>query len=127
MANSPQYRNPSGKGCEAPVDEIRWRPEKDGTRTCPWCGSLHPDDFLDIVWRYTQREEGYSFSTTDKGWYKFYANRPGVSNAGDGGIKFYGMHLPVDKRDEARAAIELACVVQAAEWQERMKQWRTGG
>lgn len=87
-------------GCDNPT----WRDEKDGTRTCSYCGSLHPQDFLDIVWRYTHGEEGYEFSTTDKGWYKFYANRPGVRNAGDGGIKFYWRHTPKDMEEEIRAA-----------------------
>lgn len=62
------------------------------------------------MWRYAQREEGYHFSTTTKGHYKYYGNRPGVRNAGDGGIKFYGVHLPESQEDEFRAAIELALV-----------------
>jgi|SRR5579871_5547015 len=78
--------------------EATWRDEPDGTRTCSYCGSLHPDDFLDIMQHYAAGEEGYRFSTTSKG-YKAYGNRPGVRNAGDGGIKFYTAHLPDDRTE----------------------------
>jgi len=99
----------------------RWRPEKDGSRTCTHCGSLHPDDFIDVMWRYSHREEGYSFGTTTKG-YKLYGNRPGVVNAGDGGIKFYSDHLP-DDRSEFDAAYDLARVHHDFLWDEQKKRW----
>lgn len=105
--------------CKQPADELPWSTEKDGSRTCPHCGSLHPDDFLDIVWRFGRDEEGYHFSTTDKGWYKFYANRPGLVSALDGGIKFYGEHMPDDKMDEARTAIDFAIKRQQLNWENR--------
>lgn len=87
--------------------DTKWRPEKDGSRTCGFCGSLHPADFIDIMWKFSQGEEGYSFSTTTKG-YKRYGNRPGVVNAGDGGIKFYMNHATPEFRDEFGAAHEVA-------------------
>lgn len=96
------------RGCE---HETTWRSEKDGTRTCSHCGSLHPEDFEDILYRYAAREDGYSFSTTTKGGWKYYANRPGVRNAGDGGIKFYGNHATDEWRDRINAALQLAMPV----------------
>lgn len=76
-----------------------WRKHANGDRVCSYCGSLHPEDFKDILERYANGEEGYRFSTTDKG-YKFYANRPGVPNATEGGIKFYTPHLPIEGTPE---------------------------
>lgn len=93
-------------GCEV---DTKWRDEKDGTRCCSFCGSLHPDDFIDIMYRYVAREEGVKFSTTTKG-YKLYGNRAGVQNAGDGGIKFYTNHIPKDDT-EFLAAYQLAIAV----------------
>lgn len=87
--------------------DTKWRTEKDGTRTCAYCGSLHPEDFTDIMWRYSQHEEGYSFGLTSKG-YKRYGNRPGVLNAGDGGIKFYLNHATPEYHQEFEAAHEVA-------------------
>lgn len=91
-------------GCEI---DTKWRTMPDGSRTCSYCGSLHPEDFTDIMWRYSQREEGYDFGMTDKG-YKDYGNRPGVQNAGQGGIKFYGNHCVAPWADELYAARSLA-------------------
>jgi len=71
----------------------RWRTEPNGDRTCSYCGSLHPDDFAAILEGYSKGEPGFRFGTTDKA-YKRYGNRPGVQNAGHGGIKFYTWHLP---------------------------------
>jgi hypothetical protein len=102
-------------GCEV---DTKWRDMPDGTRTCSHCGSLHPADFTDIMWRYSQREEGYEFSRTDKS-YKDYGNRPGVKNASEGGIKFYGNHCTSDIADELYAARELALVRYRAEMTER--------
>ncbi|RWX72567.1 hypothetical protein [Mesorhizobium sp. M2A.F.Ca.ET.039.01.1.1] len=68
-----------------------WRKQPNGDRTCSFCGSLHEDDFLEIIDAYARGEPGYSFDPTTKG-YKRYAHRPGVQNASQGGIKFYGWH-----------------------------------
>lgn len=91
-------------GCEV---NTTWRTEPDGSRTCAYCGSLHPEDFTDIMWRYSQREEGYSFDRSTKN-YKDYGHRPGVQNAMQGGIKFYGNHCVTPWVDELYAARELA-------------------
>lgn len=100
-----------GPGADSPFKppfngEAHWRTEDNGDRTCSYCGSLHPDDFLDIMQRYAAGEEGYTFSLTDKS-YKVYAKRPGVVNASMGGIKFYGAHA-VEEDDPRRAEHEAA-------------------
>lgn len=104
------------RGCEY---ETTWRTEKDGTRTCTYCGSLHPEDFVDILYGYIERKEGYYFSTTDKGGWKYYANLPGCRNAGDGGMKFYGNHATDEWRERVEAALGLAIPVFRAQMQER--------
>lgn len=101
--------------CNGTAATWDWGP--DGARTCSHCGSLHPDDFIDIMYRYAQRETGFSFSTTSKG-YKLYGNRPGVVNAGQGGIKFYTYHLPKDDT-EFMAAYQLAIIVYRDEMTKR--------
>lgn len=102
-------------------DTTQWRRQKDDTLTCSYCGSLHPDDFMTIMDSYIQGLEGFAFSTTTKG-YKLYGHRPGTSNAGDGGIKFYSDHLPED-RDEFLALLELAVIRQDYNWQIRRKDY----
>lgn len=96
----------------------QWRIEKDGSRTCPHCGSLHPDDMIDIMYRYVAGEEGYHFDLTTKR-YKLYGNRPGVQNAGDGGIKFYTNHITDEVRTEFEAAYALAVPVYRMKFKER--------
>ena len=88
------------------------------------CGSLHPDDFVDIMHRFANGEEGYYFSTTTKN-YKLYGHRPGTTNAGEGGIKFYSEHLPKD-RSEFAAIYELAVIRQQYNWSIATKQLREG-
>ncbi len=102
---------PRGAGPDSPFQppfngEMEWEKRPNGDRCCSYCGSLHPDDFLDIMQRYAAGEEGYHFGLTDKS-YKVYVSRPGVRNAGDGGIKFYGHHA-VSKDHPDRAAHEAA-------------------
>lgn len=55
-------------------------------RTCSFCGSLHPDDFMEQV------RSGVEIGPTDKS-YKAYVG-------GSGGAKFYYQHLSVDQRQE---------------------------
>lgn len=70
-----------------------WEVEPNGDRTCSYCGSLHPDDFTEIIEGYAEGKEGFHFDLSTKA-YKRYAHRPGVKNATEGGIKFYAHHLP---------------------------------
>lgn len=113
---------PRGQGPDSPFKppfngEAEWRTEPNGDRTCSYCGSLHPDDFLDILRRFAAGEPGYRFELTTKS-YKVYANRPGVQNASQGGIKFYGHHaVPVE--DPQRAEHENAFRAAIAKCRER--------
>lgn len=108
-----------GPGPDSPFNapfngEAEWKSQPNGDRTCSYCGSLHPDDFLDIMQRYAAGEEGYHFGLTDKA-YKVYANRSGVQNASHGGIKFYGAHA-VPEGDPKRAEHEAAWTAAVAKY-----------
>lgn len=112
---------PRGAGPDSPFKapmngEMTWRAEANGDRTCSYCGSLHPDDFLDIMRRYAAGEVGYCFGLTDKS-YKVYANRAGVQNASQGGIKFYGHHA-VAEDDPRRADHEAAWTAAVTKYRE---------
>lgn len=69
-----------------------WRKEPNGDRCCSYCGSLSEEGLVEIMEKFVAGEPGYKFEHTTKS-YKVYANRPGVSNAGQGGIKFYMVHV----------------------------------
>lgn len=111
--------------CQNPT----WRVEANGDRCCDHCGSLHPEDFMEILGKWIEGEPGYKFETTTKGHYKYYANRPGVQNAGQGGIKFYGEHL-TPPHDELfwglRPLINARLKAQTENLMERMKQGKFG-
>lgn len=114
---------PRGPGADSPFKapmngEMTWRTEPNGDRCCSYCGSLHPDDFLDIMQRYAAGEEGYHFDLTTKS-YKVYARRPGVQNASQGGIKFYGHHA-VPEGHADRAAHEAAWAAAVAKYRSDM-------
>lgn len=96
--------------------EDEWLVKPDGTRTCSFCGSLHPADMIEIMHEFSRGMEGFQFSTSDKP-HKYYAKRPGVQNASEGGIKFYGWHLREDDA-EFRAVEHMAL----ARYQLRMDQ-----
>ncbi len=83
----------------AGVHSDHWRKMPSGDRTCSYCGSLHEDDFFEIVEAYADGREGYSFDPSTKP-YKKYASKPGVSNASEGGIKFYGWHADLTEGPE---------------------------
>lgn len=68
-----------------------WLTETNGDRTCSCCGSLHEDDFRQILHAFIDGKQGYVFKTTDKP-DKVYASRPGVNNPRQGGTKFYLQH-----------------------------------
>ncbi len=90
---------------------VHGKPEKDkdywerfktnGNRVCSYCGSLHPEDFLELVKQCANEQEDATYQSSiriepsDKS-YKIYVHQPGVRNAHEGGIKFYTQHLPRD-------------------------------
>jgi hypothetical protein len=69
-----------------------WDVGPDGNRTCSFCGSVHPDDLMEIC-RKTIVDERYGVEGTTKS-YKVYVRSPGVRNAAEGAIKFYTWHAP---------------------------------
>lgn len=61
-------------------------------RTCSFCGSMHPQDFMAFLQRVIDEGDDVRLERSDKR-YKIYLHRPGISNAFDGAIKFYTQHL----------------------------------
>src|SRR5690349_1137501 len=57
-----------------------------GVRSCSYCGSVHPDDFMQAI------KDGVEIGPTDKS-YKTYMHGPGF-----GGAKFYLQHLSEDQK-----------------------------
>ncbi len=79
-----------------------WREMPNGDLTCSYCGSWETQQFLN--WCETATEGTLEFV---KG-YKFYIRRDGVSNAGDGAIKFYTPHLTREEGNANQAMINKA-------------------
>lgn len=77
-------------GREAEALPDTWDMGPDGNRTCSYCGSIHPDDLMEVC-RRTIDDPQYSVDGTDKS-YKVYVRIPGVRNASEGAIKFYMHH-----------------------------------
>ena len=59
---------------------------QDGKHSCSYCGSIHPDEFMQAV------ADGVEIGPTDKS-YKAYMSGPGFSHA-----KFYFQHLSVEQK-----------------------------
>jgi hypothetical protein len=78
-------------GGDKPLPDT-WDMEPDGNRTCSYCGSIHPDDLMEIC-RKALVDERYGIEGTTKS-YKVYVQQPGVRNAAEGAIKFYMHHAP---------------------------------
>jgi hypothetical protein len=75
-----------------------WDIGPDDNRTCSYCGSIHPDDLMEIC-RKALTDEAYAVEPSTKR-YKVYLRQPGVSNAGEGAIKFYMHHAPANPSNE---------------------------
>ena len=80
--------NPDGYGDGTDTPDL-WASRR-GRTACSYCGSLHPDAFMEIA-----RTGAQELGPTDKN-YKVYV---GGANAGDGG-KFYLQHLTANQRRE---------------------------
>lgn len=86
-------------------DPDRWDTNVYGDdRTCSYCGSWHPDDFLAFLIDAADPEKQLSYIEHSTKNYKIYIHRPGISNASQGAIKFYKWHLPEDI-DEATQSL----------------------
>lgn len=97
--------------------KARWNWGPDGNRTCSHCGSIHPDDLMTIC-RKAIVDDRYSIDGTTKS-YKVYVRQPGVRNASEGAIKFYGWHAS-DKAGEAEhQLLKHAMQVSAERFQKR--------
>jgi hypothetical protein len=98
-----------------------WDIGPDGNRTCSYCGSIHPDDLMAIC-RKTLTDDRYGVEGTDKS-YKVYVRQPGISNAGDGAIKFYMAHAPkhptTDQQELFSAAVRVTNERFEAQWKQR--------
>src|SRR5688572_23409896 len=108
-----------------PAEEILdgWNIAPNGDKTCSYCGSLSEEDFIDILEKYSAGEPGYHFETTTKG-YKWYAQRPGVKNASEGGIKFYSAHIQNDDPIKGEHNLEVyskAVLTLEKNWREKAK------
>lgn len=97
-----------GSRNHTPITDFKcdcWQREPNGDLTCTFCGSLSEDDLAEILAHFADGDPGYHFEPSTKG-YKVYANRPGVMNASEGGIKFYGWHVNASHPDyEKRNAL----------------------
>lgn len=83
--------NPNAFNGHLPTPD-RWDIGPDGFRTCSYCGSLHWDDFMQIV-RIATKDDRYRVEPSTKR-YKIYVSQPDVRNASEGAIKFYTAHAP---------------------------------
>lgn len=103
-----------------------WDMGPDGNRTCSWCGSVHPDDFMKIC-RAALTDPEYDVSMSDKR-YKAYVRVPGVVNASQGAIKFYMHHAPAEPSDEEQRVFAEALRVcrqrEDLRWQEMKMRMR---
>lgn len=88
-------RAESWAGATDEAEPDTWDRGPDGNRTCSYCGSLHLDDFLELVRRCAEGDEAVRIEPSDKR-YKIYVNQKGVRNAGEGAIKFYTQHLTTE-------------------------------
>lgn len=56
-------------------------------KVCNFCGGMHPERFIEIL-----DEFGLDILDHSDKRYKIHIHRPGVTNAGHGGIKYYRWH-----------------------------------
>lgn len=81
-------RSEGGPGRSIAKDGDHWDKFPDGKRTCSYCGSLHPDDMLQLM-----EEHGLSCIDPSDKRYKWYLSSPvRAVNASLGPIKYYRMH-----------------------------------
>jgi hypothetical protein len=81
-------------------------------RVCTFCGSLHPDDFIELCKEAIDPDSDTRVSTGKVG--KWYIHRKSVQNASFGGIKFYAYHCE-DKETEGRINSVLREAIKASE------------
>lgn len=92
-----------------------WRRRPNGDLVCSYCGSLHPDLFLKFCQNVIDNP-GLTccfVERTTKN-YKFYLHGPRGLNAGEGAIKFYMQHAPLNPDDNSRYDAEFIGVLNRA-------------
>ena len=103
---------PSRLAQRGPGESDYWFKVSNGHQ-CSYCGSMHPDDFIKHCNKVIGGEVGFGLEkATNKD--KIYLSTPGVSNAHDGCIKFYGYHIPVSSVDPNKRDGEFLNVVNSA-------------
>lgn len=103
-----------------------WDIEKNGDRTCSFCGSLHPSDFEKCIELCLSDVEKCQIDPSYKG-YKIYVRRPEIHNAGDGGIKFYTQHcrgLSKKHCEEIQPQLNKAIRLSKQRWESYIKKRR---
>lgn len=81
-----------------------WDVRANGDRCCSFCGSLHPEDYMRLMRDACDDTSETHIERATGKTYKFYVHQKDVSNALDGGIKFYVWHISSDAwADEANA------------------------
>ena len=95
-------------GPNSPDGTDQWRVMPNGDRTCSFCGSLHPDDFLALCKLAGEEGADVRIVPTDKD-YKVYVHRNNVANAIEGGMKFYKWHVvaPVTEKQSSICALAM--------------------
>lgn len=98
-----------------------------GDRVCSFCGSIHPADFERFLDRVIEDPDvNVRLEQSDKQ-YKVYLHRPGVSNAGQGAIKYYKQHTrQLDDKSVARLQSKYARAfdVSRDKWQQWLGEFR---
>ncbi len=85
----------------------RWLKHPNGDLYCSYCGSMHPDRVMEIAQKILDGDLTIKFSPTDKG-YKVYVRQPNVSDASEGGIKFYSQHTTQENSQQWLAILNKA-------------------
>ncbi len=84
----PRRSEPGQFGHGIENEDYWYRRKKD--RTCSYCGSMHPEDFNQVLLRVIT-DPACTIDISDKP-YKIYINRPEVHNSDDGALKYYTQH-----------------------------------
>lgn len=98
--NQPNKINPNEHMCPLRAGDFmsgrfpgpdRWD-KRGNDRVCSYCGSMHPDEFLECVKKAADGVDGVELDVADRR-HKIYIHRPGITNADGGAIKFYIAHF----------------------------------
>lgn len=81
-------------------EKFRWLRESNGDRTCEFCGSWHPDEFIAFLDKVIETEAKECAIEVADGRDKIYVSRPNIHNASEGAIKFKIAHLTQEQYKE---------------------------